>query len=341
MKIMQTRTATEGDIKACSVIIYEAFKQFSDKVGLSPEFGSPEEAEGLVTEFVTTPDRSYAVVALSAEGVLIPNSQFFCGDKINPSAYATSFFTPPNIKPGQVVGVNFLDCGDDVAAVGPIAVNPAFQGRGVGRTLMNDVVKEGHRRGKKLRLTQVSSNLSSMSLYLSMGFRIVEPLLAFTGVIKGDAARVAEEAQVQLREMTVEDVESCDQLHKKVAGVSRRSNITVGVTSGYAEANSVPPMVALTLCDSPRIVGFTTGLFIDGVTIAETTTIAQALLAHASSLDQSPNGLKFHVMARKDPELITWALSMGFKIAEQSNLMVLGDEDYLSPTSVYLPSVSY
>jgi hypothetical protein len=67
-----------------------------------------------------------------------------------------------------------------------------------------------------------------------------------------------------------------------------------------------------------------------------------ALLTYASRADtSSKTGIKFHVMAARNPELITWAMSKGFRIVEQSNLMVLGDTYTLPSSGLYLPSVSY
>jgi hypothetical protein len=110
---------------------------------------------------------------------------------------------------------------------------------------MRDVIEEGQgRRGKLIRLTGVASNLASLSLYLSMGFRLVEPLIAFGGSIQeAREGETGEDARVHVEPMRLEDIEACDELHKQVTGVSRKTNILQGMT-GYAEENSVPPLVA-------------------------------------------------------------------------------------------------
>jgi hypothetical protein len=48
-------------------------------------------------------------------------------------------------KDGKVVGSNFLSEGDPIRGVGPITVDPAVQGSGAGRRLMQAVIERGPR----------------------------------------------------------------------------------------------------------------------------------------------------------------------------------------------------
>jgi predicted N-acetyltransferase YhbS len=76
---------------------------------------------------------------------------------------------------GRIVGSNFLDERDAVGAVGPITVDPALNGRGVGRRLMEAIIERGRERdGGKVRLVQDAFNTASMSLYTSLGFDVKE-----------------------------------------------------------------------------------------------------------------------------------------------------------------------
>lgn len=68
-----------------------------------------------------------------------------------------------NYCKGQVVGSNFLDERSPVVGVGPITVDPAIQVGGVGRALMQDVMRRATERavpGIRARATR-TSKLSS------------------------------------------------------------------------------------------------------------------------------------------------------------------------------------
>jgi predicted N-acetyltransferase YhbS len=78
---------------------------------------------------------------------------------------------------GHVVGHAWVHLRVPIATVGPIAVEPSAQRRGVGRALLAECVRAAGPRATQLRLVQESFNVASLGLYLSEGFRIVAPLL--------------------------------------------------------------------------------------------------------------------------------------------------------------------
>jgi len=296
------RRGTTKDSVACAKVIYEAFKAFSDRVGTQPEFSA-----------------------------LDPTIEFAKASMQDPSIFAIVAEIGSDI-----VGCNFLTTSDDVACVGPIAVATNHQKKGIARLLLETVIIEGYQQKKKIQLTAVSSNLASTSLYLKFGFRIVQPLIAFSGKFQGSHKN----NDVLITPMTVADIEDCDQLHRNIVQVSRLQNIKQGVVEGYPEENSVPPLVARSK-HTNQILGFCTGFFLDGIFLANHETVAQALIVHASSIDTCPpSAVKFHVMSLLNPGLITWALENQFRIAELSNLMSI--TPYNQPSGgAYLPSVSY
>lgn len=96
------RPAAVADAEACGRICYEGFRAISERHGFPPIYASVEAATGRVRAFLEHP-AIFGVVANQGDGV---------------------------------VGFNFLSERDPIRAVGPIVVDPAAQGRGVGRRLM-------------------------------------------------------------------------------------------------------------------------------------------------------------------------------------------------------------
>jgi predicted N-acetyltransferase YhbS len=78
---------------------------------------------------------------------------------------------------GRVVGHAWVHARGPIATVGPIAVEPSVQRRGIGRALLARCIQAVGPRTTQLRLVQESFNVASLGLYLSEGFRIVAPLL--------------------------------------------------------------------------------------------------------------------------------------------------------------------
>ncbi|MFL5665354.1 MAG: GNAT family N-acetyltransferase [Ktedonobacteraceae bacterium] len=80
---------------------------------------------------------------------------------------------------------------DAVAGVGPITVDLAFQGKGIGRALMTEVIKYARRNHiKSLRLQQDAFNVASLSLYASLGFEVKESVAVMQATPAPEANRV-------------------------------------------------------------------------------------------------------------------------------------------------------
>lgn len=91
----------ESDVKACSQIVYDAFRTVAERHGFQAAFPTIEVATRVVTLFVGLP----SMYKLIAEHAAHP------------------------------VGAIFLDEGDPIRAIAIVAVDPAAQARGVGRAL--------------------------------------------------------------------------------------------------------------------------------------------------------------------------------------------------------------
>ena len=68
--------------------------------------------------------------------------------------------------------------------VGPLAILPQYQSYGIGRKLMEEVVKKSLEDEKKLVLTVNCHNVIPLSLYTKLGFQVKASLALMTGRIK-------------------------------------------------------------------------------------------------------------------------------------------------------------
>lgn len=126
------------DIPALAQICFDAFGTLQDRHGVERDFDTVETAGRVMGMFCSRPD-IWGVAARDSD---------------------------------EIVGSNFLQVSDPVAAVGPITVKPGVQSRGVGRALMDAVLRESRRREiTRVRLLQEAINTTSLSLYTKLGFR--------------------------------------------------------------------------------------------------------------------------------------------------------------------------
>jgi GNAT superfamily N-acetyltransferase len=77
----------------------------------------------------------------------------------------------------RIVGVAWVHPRGPVATVGPVAVDPMRQGRGIGKQLLERCIELAGRGLPQVRLVQESFNTISLGLYVRAGFRVVAPLL--------------------------------------------------------------------------------------------------------------------------------------------------------------------
>ena len=131
---------------------------------------------------------------------------------------------------GRVLGFNFLSERDPIRAVGPIVVDPAGQGRGVGRRLMTAVLDRAAAAGAPgVRLAQEAFNLGSLALYAGLGFEAKEPLVALAG-----RPSHAPPSGWEVRPLREDDLAACAALHERVHGYSRANELREVLGRGLA-----------------------------------------------------------------------------------------------------------
>jgi GNAT superfamily N-acetyltransferase len=280
------RPATPEDGGRCGEIFYDAFASIANQHNFPIEPGSPE-FTGFKAAQMLAGDGFYALVAESA---------------------------------GRILGAAFVDERDVITGVGPVVVDPGVQDEGIGRALLETILRrQRHRRAPGVRLVQTAYHYRSLALYAKLGFVIREPLSVLQGTppassFSGRAVRPGTEA----------DVAACGVLCTRVHGHERNAELRDAVAAGTAQV--------VTRAD--RIVAYASGYGYGWHAVAESNEDMICLIGAAEAFV----GLGLIVPSRNS-ELLRWCLDSGMRVVQQSTLMTIGL--YNEPTGAWLPSILY
>jgi ribosomal protein S18 acetylase RimI-like enzyme len=268
-------------------ICYEAFKDIADRHGFTPDFPSVQYARRVIGMVIERKD-FYGVAAI-----------------VN----------------GELAGSNYISFTDPVAGVGPITVDCAFQGRDLGRALMQDVIDYARRNNiARVRLLQDAFNTASISLYASLGFDVKHAVaeILLNAAVKADAT---------VRPVHDGDIEALDALCQKNYKTSRKNELAAAVRA------ELSPVLR-------ERGGKFTGYLIPGILghgVAETPDDAVALATQAARL--IPHERARSLCPLHDGPLFRAFLKAGCRTVKMMNLMALGP--YEEPDSVWMPSILY
>jgi len=283
------RLAVPADIEACGRIMYEAFKGINERHGFENiEIPTVESACGVAGALISNPS-FYSVVAEAG---------------------------------GYVIGSCFLDERSSIRGVDIVSVDPAIQGQGVGRKLMEAVLE--HSRGSRgIRLVQHTFNTTSMALYASLGFEVKELLLIMHGRLRSEIP-----GDVEVRPMLNQDLEACGVLCTKVHGFERTNELRDWL-------HVFTPYVALR---AGRVVGYASAPaeWSANHGVAEAEDGMRALLLGISASMTDP--LTFLLPVRQT-SLFRWCLNQGLRVVKPMTLMAMGE--YREPAGCYFTSVAF
>jgi len=282
------RPAMDSDVDACGRICYDGFREVNERFGFPPSFPSIEVATQRVGGCIRHP----AIFGVVAEA------------------------------DGRIVGFNFLSERDPIRAVGPIVIDPAMQGRGVGRQLMEAVLDRA-RGARGVRLLQDTFNIQSLSLYAALGFDTRESLVVFSGTPRTDPP-----PHWQIRPMTMSDIAACESLHETVQGYTRTNELHDALTTGT-------PIVALRDGRVRAYMAVPTS-WPSNHGVAETEEDMQALLLGVPKITKQQ--ISFLMPARHAAQF-RWCLKESFRAMRPKTLMTIGE--YREPQGSYFPSVLY
>jgi GNAT superfamily N-acetyltransferase len=190
------RAAAPEDGPACGHICYDAFSTLNAAHGFPCDFPGLEATTGLLSTMFSSPG-FYCVVAESG---------------------------------GRIMGSNCLDERSVIRGVGPITIDPGAQNLGVGRKLMQAVMDRANDRGAAgIRLVQAAFHNRSLSLYVSLGFDIREPLSCMQG-----RTRERSIPGCVVRPAKPDDADACNALSLRVHGFDRGVELAQAIEKGTA-----------------------------------------------------------------------------------------------------------
>ena len=283
---LKLRRGRPADAPECGRIFFEAFKSICERHNFPPDLPSAEVGAEVMSFLFANP-RFYSTVA-----------------EVD----------------GLIVGSNFLDERSEIAGVGPVSVDPATQARGIGRTLMEDVLARARERNfAGVRLAQASFNNQTLCLYSKLGFRTREPL----SIMRGSPPKVRL-AGYEVRPARSGDIDACNTLCRIVHGHARAGEVE----------DAVREKTATVVERLGRITGYATDIGFFAHAIGETNDDMIALIGAANAI--SGPGI---MVPTRNHRLFTWCLENDLQLLYQMTHMSIGL--YNEPAGFYLPSVLY
>ena len=283
---LKLRPGTPEDAETCGRICYGAFSTIASEHNFPSDFPDPQVATGLLSMLLGHPG-FYSVIA-----------------EIN----------------GSVVGSNFLDERSTIPGVGPVTVDPAAQNHGVGRVLMQDVMRRAADRGAPgIRLLQAGYHTRSLSLYAKLGFQVSDLLACMQGTPpKGEISGY------RVRRASTADIEACTAVCRGVHGHDRAGELRDALEQG----------TALVVEHDGRISGYATDLAFFAHAVGESNEDLKALILAADAFGGS--GI---LVPTTNSALFRWCLERGLRVVQPMTLMTLGL--HTPPRGAYLPSILY
>jgi GNAT superfamily N-acetyltransferase len=222
---------------------------------------------------------------------------------------------------GRLAGSNFLSTMDDVGGIGPITVAPGFQGLGIGRGLMEQVLEHAHLKGmREVRLVQEAVNTVSLSLYSSLGFAVRESLGNM--IIRASAV-----SDPSIRLAKSEDLPQLGKLGERLYGVNRSRELALWLSLDFK-----------VLIRERQ--GHARGYFIPGKLghgAADRIEDLLALIGEAGRL--VPAECASFLCPLRNSDLFRDALRAGHRLQKTLNYMTRGK--YQPPEGVWTPSYGY
>jgi predicted N-acetyltransferase YhbS len=216
---------------------------------------------------------------------------------------------------GAVVGHAWVHVRGPIATIGPIAVEPRAQRRGVGRALLAQCIEAAGPRATQVRLVQESFNVRSLGFYLAAGFRIVAPLLELQIAPETAMPAAGAPAGTTLRAAVGDDVQRIAARDARAFGTQRTADVERRLRAGRG----------LVAERDKRLVGYAlAGYGALGSAAADDSEVGLALLTSlAGDAALRMTTLRALVLAT-DRILVDGLLAAGFRLFRACHYMMRG-----------------
>jgi GNAT superfamily N-acetyltransferase len=219
---------------------------------------------------------------------------------------------------GGVVGMAWIHQRRPVATIGPIAVEPRVQGRGIGRLLVERCIETAGPRIPQIRLVQESFNATSLALYLRTGFRVVSPLVELE-LAPGARVVGVGASGARLRAAGAADRARLVERDARAFGAPRPQSIDLYLRSGRA----------LVAERGTALAGYAFGIglgpvaYLGSASADDADVLLELLASLTLELHGAQTGLRTLVPAN-DRRLVEGLLGIGFRVFRACHYMVRG-----------------
>ncbi len=213
------------------------------------------------------------------------------------------------VEEGRLIGAAmWWPYGERHAMVGTVIVSPEQQGRGIGRRLMQAIIKANGDRSLLLNATE-----AGLPLYKALGFEAFDQIGQYQGVVP-DGAVTAEDPTI--RPATPEDLPALISLDRSAAGLPRDALTTALTREGEVIVLEDQALIGFSIKRA-----FGRGSII-GPVVAPDATAARALIGYW--LKRS-SGAFIRIDLTGEHGLADWLTQIGFGYAGPAITMVRGE----------------
>ena len=279
------RAVEQRDVERVGDLNFVAFYRVAVAHGLQPGIGTPAESRGYIRHLLT----------------------------IDPLGGTLAE------EDGEVVGVAWVHPRGPVATIGPIAVDPRAQGRGIGRRLLDRAVELAGRGVPQVRRVHEAFNTHALGLYLHAGFRVVAPLLDME-LPAGTALPAAPPSRaVVVRPATADDRTRLLARDARGFGAPRPQNVDLYLTRGRAlVAESPTALIGYALG-----IGFRGTGYLGSASADDPALLLSLLLTLAAELASHGVTVRTLIPAA-DRRLVEGLTTAGFRVFRACHYMVRG-----------------
>jgi predicted N-acetyltransferase YhbS len=229
-----------------------------------------------------------------------------------------------------LVGYAWVNARGPLVTIGSLAVEPGRQREGIGRALLEQCLATAGTRAAQVRLVHDGLDVAALGLFLSVGFRVVAPLIELELAPGTTVAPGSGSARALVRAASTEDVQRLVARDARAFGTTRPRDVERCLRYGPGlVAERAGGLVGYALQSPGRL----------GPAAADEAELVVAMLAGLVAVPPRPHALEVLALAT-DRVLVDGLLRLGFRILRIRSYMVRGGGT-APPSGTVLMSAEY